>query len=89
MQALLTSMTTDPSHDEISERARNLWQARGQPQGQDNEIWLDAERELRASPGTTPLPDNATLGDAARAAGKTPRSRGGAGEARGAGRSAR
>jgi len=70
-------MNTDPSHDEISEHARSLWQSRGQPEGQDNEIWLDAERELRARPGRTPLPDNATLTDAALAAGKGQRKRNG------------
>lgn len=68
-------MTTDPSHDEISELARSLWQSRGQPAGQDNEIWLDAERELRLRSGGTPLPDNPTHADAAMAAGKNQRKR--------------
>jgi len=39
---------TDPTYDEISERARKLWQERGQPAGQDNDIWFQAERELRS-----------------------------------------
>ena len=38
--------THSPTHDQIADRARELWQARGQPVGRDYEIWLDAEREL-------------------------------------------
>lgn len=40
-------MNIDPSHDEITERARSLWEERGRPEGQDTSIWLDAETELR------------------------------------------
>jgi hypothetical protein len=69
--------TDDPSHDEITEHARGLWQSRGQPEGQDTEIWLDAERELRARSARPPLPGNATLTDAALASGKNQRKRGG------------
>ena len=69
-------MNIDPSHDEISEHARGLWQARGQPEGQDTAIWLDAEKELRARSATTPQPENATLTDAALASGKNQRKRG-------------
>jgi DUF2934 family protein len=35
-----------PSHDEISQQARELWFARNSPVGQDEEIWLEAERQL-------------------------------------------
>jgi hypothetical protein len=38
---------TQVSQDAISERARTLWLERGQPSGQDEAIWLQAERELR------------------------------------------
>jgi len=31
-------------HEKISERAYQLWQAQGEPQGRDEEIWLLAER---------------------------------------------
>lgn len=37
-----------PAREEIEQRARELWQARGQPYGRDDEIWLEAERELMA-----------------------------------------
>lgn len=67
-------MNTDPSYDEISDHARGIWQSRGQPAGQDTEIWLDAERELRArAGGIPPLPDDATRTDAALASGQNQR----------------
>lgn len=37
-----------PSHEEIAGRARQLWSDYGQPSGRDEEIWLEAERQLRA-----------------------------------------
>lgn len=37
----------EPSYEEISARARTIWESRGRPEGQDDEIWLDAERELQ------------------------------------------
>jgi hypothetical protein len=47
-----TSVKTAPSpklftHEEISERARQVWEARGRPDGQDDSIWFEAEKELR------------------------------------------
>lgn len=41
---------SDPTYDEISEKARKLWQERGQPTGQDDDIWFQAEHELRGRP---------------------------------------
>jgi Protein of unknown function (DUF2934) len=38
--------TASLSQEEIAHRARELWLARGSPEGQDLEIWLTAEREL-------------------------------------------
>lgn len=40
-------MMTDPSHDDISIAAHSLWKDRGCPEGIDEEIWLEAERQLR------------------------------------------
>lgn len=34
-------------HDQIAQRARELWEAYGHPVGRDEQIWLQAERELR------------------------------------------
>ena len=42
-------------HEKISERAYQLWQAQGEPQGRDEEIWLLAER-------LTAIDDTATGG---------------------------
>jgi hypothetical protein len=36
-----------PTHEEITERARTLWETRGRPIGQDDEIWLEAEAQLK------------------------------------------
>jgi len=37
-------MTT---HEDISKRAREIWEREGRPQGRDMEHWLQAEAELR------------------------------------------
>lgn len=37
---------TPPSHEDISRRARELWERHGRPEGRDQEIWLEAERQL-------------------------------------------
>ena len=34
------------SQEEISQRARELWERYGRPDGRDTEIWLEAERQL-------------------------------------------
>ncbi len=36
-------------HEKIAERAYQIWQANGRPDGQDQEHWFQAERELRAA----------------------------------------
>lgn len=36
------------TQDAITRRARQIWDERGRPIGQDVEIWLDAERQLAA-----------------------------------------
>jgi hypothetical protein len=45
--SLQDSPSSPSSHEEISRRARELWESRGQPSGQDEAIWLEAEREVR------------------------------------------
>jgi hypothetical protein len=49
-----TPPTEVPTHDQITERARKLWEDYGCPEGRDEEIWLEAERQL--STPTTPEP---------------------------------
>jgi hypothetical protein len=38
----------EPSHNEISELAKAIWEGHGRPLGQDTAIWHEAERRLRA-----------------------------------------
>jgi hypothetical protein len=45
-----TVSTTPPqaiSHDQIATLAAALWRQEGSPSGRDEEIWLEAERQLR------------------------------------------
>jgi Protein of unknown function (DUF2934) len=35
------------THEEISKRAREIWEREGRPEGRDKEHWLQAEAELR------------------------------------------
>jgi len=37
----------EPTYDEISQRARQIWESSGCEPGHDEENWLRAERELR------------------------------------------
>lgn len=37
-----------PTHEAISQRAEEIWQARGKPTDQDTAIWLTAEQQLRS-----------------------------------------
>ena len=41
-------------HETIARRARELWDARGQPSDQDEAIWLEAEHQLHATPPGEP-----------------------------------
>ncbi|MDF3057149.1 MAG: hypothetical protein K0R17_1364 [Rariglobus sp.] len=40
------SLAASASQEDISQRARELWERYGRPQGRDTEIWLEAERQL-------------------------------------------
>jgi hypothetical protein len=49
-----TATVTAPAalaHDRIAQRAREIWERRGCPQGQDREIWLEAEAQLTKEAG--------------------------------------
>jgi hypothetical protein len=41
-------MRHDPLHQAIAERAAELWEAEGRPEGRALDHWLKAEREVRA-----------------------------------------
>jgi hypothetical protein len=34
------------THDQISQKAREIWEREGRPEGRDKEHWLQAEAEL-------------------------------------------
>lgn len=56
MSSSSTSMTdpdSAPKHDEIARAAHALWMEAGQPQGLDDQFWLQAEYQLRP-PGHDP-----------------------------------
>ena len=38
--------SSTPTHEEIAARAHAIWEHAGQPEGQEREHWLQAEREL-------------------------------------------
>jgi hypothetical protein len=50
-----------PTHDEIAERAREIWILRGSPVGQDSEIWYEAERQLIFAKGSGRSPAPAPI----------------------------
>jgi hypothetical protein len=43
-----SNFNTTLTHDEIARRAYEIWNNRGQPAGQDQDIWYEAERSLRS-----------------------------------------
>lgn len=44
-----TATATPPiTHEQIAERARQIWEQHGRPQGEDERNWREAERQLRA-----------------------------------------
>jgi Protein of unknown function (DUF2934) len=61
--------TYEPTYEEIEQRARENWTAQGQPVGRDEEIWLQAEQQLRSRKGTSNVRSSA-----ARAADAAPKS---------------
>ena len=42
-----TTHKNHPTHSQIATQAQLIWKLRGQPEGQDQDIWLTAEQELR------------------------------------------
>ena len=43
-----TKNQSKPTHEQIQQRAYDLWEKAGHLQGRDEEYWLQAEAELRA-----------------------------------------
>ncbi len=44
--AVQRDIASPASQENISQRARELWEGYGRPVGRDEEIWLEAERQL-------------------------------------------
>jgi hypothetical protein len=42
----------DPTLEQIRQRAHELWEAAGHPEGREHEFWYEAERQLKNSGGT-------------------------------------
>jgi len=60
-----STFTQTPTHEQISRRAEELWEQYGRPSGRDEEIWLEAERQLRP-PTAAPVPPVAPAASAPR-----------------------
>ncbi len=43
--------TLSITHEQIAERARQIWEQHGCPQGEDERNWREAERQLKAELG--------------------------------------
>jgi len=44
----VTPLRVVPTHEQIAERAKAIWDHRGHRQGQDQADWFEAEAQLRA-----------------------------------------
>ncbi len=44
---------TAVTHEAVAKRAYEIWIRKGRPQGQCQQNWLEAEKELRAAPALT------------------------------------
>ena len=42
---------TPPTEEQVRERARELWERAGRPEGRDEEFWYGAEKELHEMQG--------------------------------------
>jgi len=43
--------TLSITHEQIAERARQIWEQHGRPQGEDERNWREAERQLQRESG--------------------------------------
>lgn len=48
-----STVGTQPSHEQITRRAQELWEQYGRPSGRDEEIWYEAERALKSASSDT------------------------------------
>jgi len=50
-QATTSARGSAPSYEQIAQRAREIWKKKGCLPGQDEQNWLEAERQLKAEFG--------------------------------------
>jgi cell division septation protein DedD len=49
--AVMSKPAREPTQEEITARAKALWEASGRQPGRDKQNWLEAERQLRRERG--------------------------------------
>ncbi len=54
--------TNMPTNEQIKQRALELWEQRGRPEGHDAEFWTQAERELTLGENRSGVTANAKSG---------------------------
>ncbi len=54
--------TNMPTNEQVKQRALELWEQRGRPEGHDAEFWTQAERELALGENLSGVTANATSG---------------------------
>jgi len=47
-QSAVSTKSRTPTYEQIAQRAREIWTKKGCLPGQDEQNWLDAERQLKA-----------------------------------------
>jgi hypothetical protein len=45
--------TATLAHEQVASRAKEIWERRGCPQGEDEKIWLEAEEQLKQETGVS------------------------------------
>jgi hypothetical protein len=50
-EAQRATVGAGPTHAQIAQRAREIWERHGRPQGQDEKNWREAEGELKREMG--------------------------------------
>ena len=49
---------SEPTEHDIRTRAHQLWEISGQPEGREQDFWLEAERELNGKSPTMKTEEN-------------------------------
>ena len=52
---------SEPTDEQIRERAQQLWEAAGRPKGREQEFWYRAEKELKGGVAENPVEKSTTF----------------------------